>query len=54
MSTVEQQLRRIRSIAYRPPYRLTIAWDDKSTLTDWSSDPMIKGVNLAPRIASLS
>jgi hypothetical protein len=33
MTTVEQQLRRIRSISYRPPYRLTIAWDEGSPMS---------------------
>jgi hypothetical protein len=44
MSTVEQQLRRIRSIAYRPPYRLTIAWDEGAQMSVDFADLVGTGV----------
>jgi uncharacterized protein DUF2442 len=44
MSTVEQQLRRIRSIVYRAPYRLTIAWDEGAPMSVDFSDLVGTGV----------
>jgi uncharacterized protein DUF2442 len=44
MTGVEQQLRRIRSISYRPPYRLTIAWDEGVSIAVDFSDLVGTGV----------
>jgi hypothetical protein len=33
MTSVEQQLRRIRSISFRPPYRLTLTWDEGAQMS---------------------
>ena len=44
MSSVEQQLRRIRSIVYRPPYRLTIAWDEGAPMSVDFADLVGTGV----------